>query len=158
MQYVIIFPKVANSFPGNEILLIEKNRPNWQKGKLNLLGGKIEDDESPENAALRELKEEAGLSPLKISPTIMGRVIGSWGIVYCIKVPILFGQDISQREEETEKVSWYNWNEVKKDNRLLPNLKIIVPLMMLGITDWVISDEGPIKSGDNLEGRFMLTI
>ena len=40
------------------VLLIKKNRPAWQKGKLNGIGGKIEEDESPLNAMRREFKEE----------------------------------------------------------------------------------------------------
>lgn len=42
-------------------LLIRKNKPNhWQHGKHNLLGGRIEDQERPEMAMIREFKEECG--------------------------------------------------------------------------------------------------
>ena len=43
------------------VLLCQKNRPEWQAGKLNGLGGKIENGESPIEAMIREFKEEAGL-------------------------------------------------------------------------------------------------
>lgn len=46
---------------GDEILLIEKQRPDWQKEKLNGIGGKIEPGESPEQAIIREVKEETGI-------------------------------------------------------------------------------------------------
>lgn len=174
-QYVIIFPKVANSSPGGEILLVMKDRPTWQKGHLNLVGGKIEDGETPEQAALRELKEEAGLLPLEVTksvlegkkkvtvsvplePTVMGRIVGSWGIVHCVKVPVLFGQEITQAEGETEEVSWYSWSSVKTDDRLLPNLKVVVPLMMLGVEGWTISDEGPLDVQGSYEGNFMVKV
>ena len=43
------------------VLLIRKNRPAWQAGKLNGVGGKIEPGESPRQAARREFCEETGL-------------------------------------------------------------------------------------------------
>lgn len=46
----------------NKVLLIKKNRPNWQAGKFNGIGGKIESfDDSPFIAMAREFKEETGL-------------------------------------------------------------------------------------------------
>src|SRR5687768_2947242 len=51
---------------GNEILMIHRNamgqsQTDFHQGKWNGLGGKCEADESPLEAALRELKEESGL-------------------------------------------------------------------------------------------------
>ena len=168
MQYVIIFTRVVNY--SNKILLVKKDRPDWQKGRLNLVGGHIEEGETPEQAALRELQEESGLLPIQVNkiipdeknprkteissvvikPTIMGQIVGSWGTVYCVKVPILFGQKIVQAEGETEEIAWHSWFKVKTDERLLPNLKVVIPLMLMGVTNWVISDEG-------LKGSLMVT-
>jgi 8-oxo-dGTP diphosphatase len=45
-----------------EVLLIRKNRPEWQAGKMNGIGGKIEvDDIDKQKAMTREFHEEAGL-------------------------------------------------------------------------------------------------
>ncbi len=44
------------------VLLVRKNRPEWQRGYLNGIGGKIEEDESPEAAMERECHEETGLA------------------------------------------------------------------------------------------------
>ncbi len=47
---------------GNEmVLLIEKTKPAWQKGKLNGIGGKIEEGEEPLEAMVREFREETGM-------------------------------------------------------------------------------------------------
>lgn len=43
------------------VWLIRKNRPEWQAGRLNGIGGKIELGETPHAAMAREFEEEAGL-------------------------------------------------------------------------------------------------
>ncbi len=43
-----------------EVLLVKKNRPAWQKGKWNGVGGKVERGEDVAAAMSREFKEEAG--------------------------------------------------------------------------------------------------
>lgn len=43
------------------VLLIEKDRPAWQAGKLNGVGGKLEDGEDPMVAMVREFREETGI-------------------------------------------------------------------------------------------------
>ena len=42
------------------VVLIEKQRPEWQRGKLNGVGGKIEANETPTDAVRREFSEETG--------------------------------------------------------------------------------------------------
>ena len=59
------------------VLIVKKDRPEWQKGRYNLPGGKIEEGEFPEEAAIRELEEEAGLKPI-MAPVLMGEITGSW--------------------------------------------------------------------------------
>lgn len=43
-----------------EVVLILKNRPDWQKGLYNGIGGHIESDETAYEAMIREFDEEAG--------------------------------------------------------------------------------------------------
>ncbi|PIZ31167.1 MAG: hypothetical protein COY40_02795, partial [Alphaproteobacteria bacterium CG_4_10_14_0_8_um_filter_53_9] len=43
------------------VLLIKKNRPTWQAGKLNGVGGKIEEGETPAQAMVREFEEGTGI-------------------------------------------------------------------------------------------------
>jgi 8-oxo-dGTP diphosphatase len=44
-----------------QVVLIEKLKPEWQKGKYNGIGGKIETNETPIKAMVREFKEETSL-------------------------------------------------------------------------------------------------
>jgi 8-oxo-dGTP diphosphatase len=46
----------------DEVLLIRKTHPEWQKGLLNGVGGKVEDGETPLVAMHREWEEEVGIS------------------------------------------------------------------------------------------------
>lgn len=59
IEYVAGFCFTENK---KHVLLIEKNKPDWQKGKYNAVGGKIEMCESPIVAMHREFWEETGLS------------------------------------------------------------------------------------------------
>jgi 8-oxo-dGTP diphosphatase len=43
------------------VVLMHKTRPAWQAGRVNALGGKLAADESPHDAARREVFEEAGV-------------------------------------------------------------------------------------------------
>lgn len=45
-----------------QIALIQKQKPEWQKGKLNGIGGKVEEGETPLHAMWREFAEETSVS------------------------------------------------------------------------------------------------
>ena len=45
----------------SRVALIHKNRPEWQKGKLNGIGGKMEEGETSSACMVREVQEETGL-------------------------------------------------------------------------------------------------
>ena len=46
---------------GDRVTLILKNRPEWQAGSYNAVGGKVEFGETPADAMKREFIEEAGV-------------------------------------------------------------------------------------------------
>ena len=47
---------------GSYMAFIRKNRPQWQRGLLNGIGGKVEENESHKQAMVREFREETGLT------------------------------------------------------------------------------------------------
>lgn len=57
-RYVVGF---IFSLDRQSVLLIRKNRPQWQLGKLNGIGGEIEKGETPHAAMTRECAEECGI-------------------------------------------------------------------------------------------------
>jgi 8-oxo-dGTP pyrophosphatase MutT (NUDIX family) len=56
MKYVICVATTAD-----KIVLVKKNKPAWQAGKFNFVGGKIEPGESIFRCAEREFEEETGV-------------------------------------------------------------------------------------------------
>lgn len=138
-NYVLCFAKTVY----DSILLIEKQRPDWQKGRFNLVGGKIEEGETPKQAAIREFSEEAKI--FNTNPIEAGLITGSWGNVYCFAIPIRKNEIVFNDYpmiSDGEKVFWETWDKVKNNPRLIPNLKVIIPLCINEMYGWKILDEG----------------
>ncbi len=138
-EYVLVYAQNANA-PEALALLVEKDKPEWQKGRLNLPGGKVEPGESPEQAAARELYEEAGYVPVG-QVKLLGKLVDGPATIYCCKAVVAVFHDPRPRDEETQKVHWLYWQDVIQDRRLIPNLRVIIPLLRADITDWTIRDE-----------------
>lgn len=159
MEYVLIG---IISDDAQKILLTLKDRPAWQAGKLNLVGGKVEDGELIYDSAVRELFEETGICVssliwdsarfdkldfsedrfLDTSGLVCnGSITGEGFEVFCYSG---FSKEvkIKQRPEETEVVSWYNIEDALLDERLIPNLKSIIPLIIRGVKGWVLNESG----------------
>lgn len=138
-EYVLVFPRTYASH--EKILLVQKDRPMWQRGRLNLVGGHVEQGETAVDAAVRELSEESGLGILG-HPSHIGTIEASHCVIFVVQVLVGIDQKIAPRPEETEKVSWYYWDQVRNDPRLITNLKTIIPLCMSGMRGWLVRDVG----------------
>lgn len=57
-EYVLIY---FYDFIVGSYVLLEKEKPDYQQGRYNLPGGKVEPGETPKDAALREFWEETGI-------------------------------------------------------------------------------------------------
>jgi 8-oxo-dGTP pyrophosphatase MutT (NUDIX family) len=143
-EYVLVFAVPISK--NNKVLLVLKNRPAWQAGFFNLVGGKIEEKETPLEAGIRELKEESGLSIVEQNGEkqikLIGKICGEWGTTFCTKAVVGF-EDIKPREKETEKVMWVETDKILNSTQLLPNLRVIIPFMLCGVENWKIIDSGP---------------
>lgn len=134
-EYVLVYPELIDR--QEQVLLILKNKPDFQKGKYNLVGGKIEPGEAPEDAAVRELMEESGIEGE--DPELYGTISGDWGKIYCFKVSI-DDYSLNPGPDETEPVSWHRIDELLNYENLMPNLRTIVPLMFFDCDGWNIDE------------------
>lgn len=80
------------------VVLIRKNRPTWQAGKLNGIGGKIEPEETPSQAMVREFREETGLQTVLQDWAHTGLVTGEDYTVHCFKA-------VSERLEDVQSMT-----------------------------------------------------
>ncbi len=112
-----------------QVVLIRKNRPEWQKGKLNGVGGKVEPGEAPMNAMSREFKEEAGVD----IPATDWRCFVSMEYRGTMIYFYTARRECEVRTMTDEKVDWHII-EVAHDDcgslKTLPNLKWLIPLAL----------------------------
>lgn len=123
-----------------EGVFILKDRPEWQKGKLNLPGGRVEPGETPEQTMVREMKEETGLDVICLQN--LGVIKDRDFIIHCfVGTCTDHYAPFSPREGETEVPEWMKISAALLDKRLIPNLRVIVPLLQAGIKGWEIRDD-----------------
>lgn len=112
-----------------KVALIRKNKPEWQKGLLNGIGGKLELHEfAPEDAMIREFQEEAGY---KTSWTLFSAMGGATNdgepfSVYCFTTTGDLTQLKSQEEEKIEIIDTETITPLRTD--MVENLPWLIPL------------------------------
>ena len=97
----------------NKVVLMEKNRPDWQKGKLNAVGGGIDGEESNIECMVREAQEETNLLT---KPQDWKHVAVLSGPDWKMDV---FGLIYQGREEDLqtctdERVDWFEITKIPK--------------------------------------------
>lgn len=93
----------------SKILMCERKKEPY-KGKINLLGGKVEKDETEISAAYRELEEETGITSKDIHLTY---VMNFQYKILDIELEVFTGilkKDVNLIEE-VNKLLWINKNE-----------------------------------------------
>lgn len=121
-QYVLGF---VFRQPG-EVLLIRKTKPEHMAGKLNGVGGKIEDgDSDPCAAMVREFEEEAGV---KTAPLDWGSEGVFHGDGWFVHVFSMFG-DVKAKTTTDEVVGWYYTDRVQLHNPM-SNLSWLIDMIL----------------------------
>lgn len=109
------------------VVLIRKDGPDWQVGKLNGLGGSVEDyDESWLSAMSREFREEAGID------------ISDWNLYHIMNckdcINYVFSSINSKIDfvftNETEVVKVYNVKDVLTQSDLIDSIKWLIPMAL----------------------------
>ena len=126
MIYTATF--IFNEF-GTNLLLIRKNKPEWQKGFLNAIGGKLEDDDfNTTTCAIREVKEETGISLNEDEIEQFHIMSHDGNYIYFFKSFTDKVYDYTQMEEE-EFVLVDNVDEYIPEN-VIPNLNWLIPMAL----------------------------
>src|ERR1017187_4254100 len=114
-----------------KVALIRKQRPEWQKGKLNGIGGHIEDGEIPSVAQTREFFEETGLS--YDGWVNFCRLNGDDFCVYCFSGIGDLSSLQTKTDETVEIVSVAKINKLK--DSMIENLPWLIALAIDNIND-----------------------
>ena len=89
----------------SNVALIRKNKPAWQAGLLNGIGGKTENGETPAAAMVREFKEEAGwisIRPWQHFCTMSG--VNNDGGTFEIEFYYVIGKPHQLTSQESEQI------------------------------------------------------
>jgi 8-oxo-dGTP diphosphatase len=118
-----------------QVVLVRKNRPEFQAGRLNGVGGKIEpDDPDPAYAMDREFMEETGISGIEWRK--FATLTGPNWMVHCFcAVDERYNQVSSATDEQVGVYNAYEMPWLKT----LTNLRWLVPLAL----DFMRAEGGP---------------
>ena len=107
------------------VALIRKNRPEWQKGMYNGIGGHVDPGEYPIEAMIREFEEEAGV--VHEDWQHFCTLNGQFGTVYFYKTTGDLGE---LRQMTDEMINKWPVELPSSLVKVIPNLKWLIPLAL----------------------------
>jgi len=109
------------------VVLIRKNKPAWQKGLFNGVGGKIEDDELIHDAMVREFREETGITHHHWKKFTRMNFDGAE--VYCFAARLPKGNaNLTQMTDE--QVGLFSVVDARNHPKIIRNLRWLIPMAM----------------------------
>lgn len=107
---------------GDEVLLIQKLKPSWQRGRWNGVGGHVEDGEGAIDAMIREMKEETDIDiPIEELEHFCTLTGDDFEVVFFRA----FVLTTCGQQTTDEIIGWFNINNLPN---VIPNLKWLVPM------------------------------
>jgi 8-oxo-dGTP diphosphatase len=123
-KYVVGF---ATTSKKTHVALIRKKHPDWQKGKLNGIGGHIEPtDKTPACAMAREFWEETGIETHPDYWREFVCVKGNDYELHCFTTR--FGVLAKLKKTTDEKPAWYRLDTILKNKKILASLHWLIPM------------------------------
>lgn len=124
MRYVLGF---AFDKDRQRVILIRKNKPDWQAGKLNGVGGKVEGDESVIRAMVREFFEETGAETSTTDWEWYGRIYGDGAEVHVFRT---FLPHLSACQTMTQELVGAFRTDVLGHYPCLPNVPALIGMAL----------------------------
>lgn len=112
-------------FAEGRVALIKKSKPEWQKGRLNGIGGKIEDGETPKRAMVREFAEETGVSTFE-SEWLPQVILQGAGWTVRFFATWVAEKMVQLNNPDDEPCEWFSNGNLPPN--VLPNLRWLIPL------------------------------
>lgn len=119
------------------MLLIEKQRPAWQRGLVNGIGGKVESGETPAEAMAREFLEECGIAT---QPCVWKHRVTLQHERWCVYFFAAELAVLTASQETDEKLVFARMRNLPRT--CIPNLRWLVPLC------FDLDIEGPVTLRD----------
>ena len=105
----------------DQLVLIEKARPDWQRGRFNGVGGAIEAEEDPIDAMVREFREETGIEIY--SWMLLGTLTGH---LWDCRTYVAFDDRMKHcRTTTDERIEFFHPQDLPAN--VIPNLRWLVP-------------------------------
>jgi 8-oxo-dGTP diphosphatase len=120
------------SYDLQRVALIHKERPNWQKGKLNGIGGHLEEGEMSVDAMSREFFEETGVKIPLWDWQEFCQMEGSGFRVDCFTARLKTVGDDPKLDKKTDEMPcWYSLEYLHKENPpMISHLKWLIPMAL----------------------------
>lgn len=119
------------SYDKKHVALIRKNRPEWQKGRLNGVGGKLKDNERPSEAMEREFREETGYTVFSDNWKLFCTLSWKTAVVECFSA---LGDLIQLKSITDEQIEICDVDEIST----LDTISNIPWLVHMGLDDEVV--------------------
>ena len=131
----------------NKVVVTKYREGNKKAGYYEIPGGKIEEGETSEQTAIREMKEETGLKIRKLK--YKGNMIIEYpNRIFDFDVFICNECEGETQEFEENTSEWIEINELLKKEKILSNIMILDRFFIKGLTDgkckfkiWIQVDE-----------------
>jgi len=129
---------------GERVVLIRKNRPEWQAGRLNGVGGKVEPGESLVDAMTREFEEETGVVISWWGRGHYAKLEWEQGVVHFFRAfaPMEILVSCETTTDEVVELHWVHQllNPAFPCGQITPNLRWLVPLAAHRHDDYDVID------------------